>query len=342
MIVVLGAFDGFHRGHALLLERARDLAFSLGNGWGVVAFDPHPGLFLGTVNETLFTPGEWELSRLFLGVPHVARLRFDETLTRLSPRLFWNFLRESVEIDGVVVGEDFRFGFRREGDAALLESFCRENSLPFLSVDLLRHFGQKISSSSIRAHAAAGRCERAAEELGYPYFVWSEVVHGLARGRTLGVPTANLDAPRMREQRKLLPAEGVYAVAVLAEGRLRPGALSIGMNPTFEDVPDIRAEVFILDYEPDREGSLYGKKTLVFFLSRLRPQRRFENAALLVRQIEADIVAARSAFGRKIGVFDWRAGFLRALEWDSQGPAALGPPEGVLSDDGENFPAKPE
>jgi riboflavin kinase/FMN adenylyltransferase len=289
MIAVLGAFDGFHRGHALLLERAREMAPSR-DDFGVVTFNPHPGLFLGTLKATLFTPGELELIRLFLGVPRTVELKFDDALANLSPRFFWDFLRERVSVEGVVVGQDFRFAARRSGDADLLGRFCRESAIPFCSVDILKHLNVKISSSSVRAHVSAGRCGPAAEELGYPYFIRAKVVHGLMRGRSLGFPTANLDVPGT----KLLPADGVYSVAALARGRWRAGALSIGRNPTFQDVPETRVEVFLVDYE----GDLYEESLLVFFLSRLRPHKRFENTEQLVCQIKTDVEETKAVFRR--------------------------------------------
>jgi riboflavin kinase/FMN adenylyltransferase len=290
MIAVLGAFDGFHRGHALLLERAKEMSAPSRDGFGVVTFTPHPGLFLGTLKATLFTPGELEMIRLFLGVPRVVGLKFDNALAGLSPRLFWDFLRERVPVEGVVVGQDFRFAAGRSGDADLLERFCRESAIPFCAVDILKHLGVKISSSSIRARVSAGRCDSAAEELGYPYFILAGVVHGLTRGRSLGFPTANLDVPGT----KLLPGDGVYSAVVLTKGRWKAGALSIGKNPTFQDVPETRVEVFLVDHEED----LYEESLLVFFLSRLRSQKRFESAEQLVRQIEADVEETKAAFRR--------------------------------------------
>ena len=288
MIAVLGAFDGFHRGHALLFERAKRLARPLNLEWGAITFDPHPGLFMKTIDATLFTARERELIQVFLGIPRIVTLKFDEALAHFPPRLFWEFLQKKAVVDGVVVGQDFRFGYRRTGDAALLEQYCREINAPFLSVDILEHLGSKISSSAIREHVELGQCELAAKELGYPYFILAEVVHGLGRGKGLGFPTANLNV----SSRKLLPAEGVYAAAVPIKGQWKAGALSIGKNPTFEDVAGIRVEVFILDHE----GDLYEKNLPVFFLSRLRPQVGFKNVEQLVMQIDADIQRVRTIF----------------------------------------------
>ena len=288
MITVLGAFDGFHRGHALLFERAKALATPRGLEWGVVTFDPHPGVFLGSLDATLFTSRERELIQTFLDIPRVVTLEFDDDIAHSPPSLFWEFLSLNIDIDGVVVGRDFRFGYRRTGDVTLLGHYCREAGVDFLAVDLLEHFGAKISSSAVRELVASGQCDLAAKKLGYPYFVWAEVQHGLGRGRDLGYPTANLSVP----PRKLLPADGVYAVALLVKGQWKAGALSLGDNPTFGDVSDRRAEVFVLDYE----GDLYGESLPILFLFRLRPQVRFKDSEQLVLQIDADVKRAHDAF----------------------------------------------
>ena len=288
MIAVLGAFDGFHRGHASLFERAREQARLLNLEWGAVTFDPHPGLFIGTMKAALFTSREREAIRAFLGIPQVVSLKFDEELAHFSPPQFWEFLRGSVEVDGVVIGMDFRFGYRRTGDAALLEQYCREAGVNFLAVDILDYLGSKISSSAVREHVEAGECEPAAKKLGYPYFIWAEIIHGLGRGKSLGYPTANLKIP----PQKLIPPDGVYAVAALVKGQWKAGALSIGKNPTFGDVADVQVELFVLDYE----GDLYGSGLPVFFLSRLRPQICFDNAEQLVLQVDADVKRTRATF----------------------------------------------
>ena len=306
MIAVFGAFDGFHRGHMLLFERAKELALPQNQEWGAITFEPHPGLYTGSIKGTLFTLNERKLIQRFLKVPRIISLKFNEELAHLSPLLFWNFLRERIEVEGVLVGTDFRFGYRRTGDVTLLERFCREGNIPFLSMDLLEHLGTKISSSLIRAHVEAGDCGSAIKNLGYPYFIWARVAHGLERGRTLGFPTANLDVPHT----KLFPSAGVYAVAVFVDGQWKAGALSIGENPTFEDVLGLRAEVFILDYE----GNLYDKNLLVFFLYRLRSQVRFDNVEQLTLQIGADVERARSVFKHSFDSYPhWYTGFQAGL-----------------------------
>ncbi|MDR1741247.1 MAG: bifunctional riboflavin kinase/FMN adenylyltransferase [Synergistaceae bacterium] len=302
MIAVLGAFDGIHRGHAVLLRRAA----SLSDDWGIVTFDPHPGVFLGTMDAVLFTAQESRTIRAALGVPRTVLLRFDDAMARLSPSEFWAFLRSHAEIDGVVIGRDFRFGFGRTGDAALMEAFCRASALPCEVCDLVAgDEEEKISSTAIRGCVSAGRCEDAAALLGYPYFISAEVVHGDERGRSLGFPTANLNVrpgglrPGGHDA-KLLPAEGVYSAAAAVSSECTgctgwvAGALSVGRNPTFAGA-EVRAEAFLLDFS----GDLYGTTLTVFLLSRLRGQTRFDGPEALKRQIERDVGAARMDFAGK-------------------------------------------
>ena len=148
------------------------MARSLGTDWGVATFSPHPGLVLGTMRSTLFNSGEWELIRCVLGIPHLIVLPFDERLRNLSPRDFWAELERLTDVEGVVVGRDFRFGFEGRGSASLLEAFCREDGVAFFAEDLLEREGgggEKISSSAIRGQVERGDVLGAAADLGYPY-----------------------------------------------------------------------------------------------------------------------------------------------------------------------------
>lgn len=306
MILVLGAFDGFHRGHVRLLDRARSLACSRGTDWGAVTFFPHPGVVLGAMRATLFGARDRELIRRVLGVPRLIVLPFDERLRNLSPGDFWEELKRSADVEGVVVGRDFRFGRSGEGTPALLKRFCREDGLLFAVEELLERDGVKISSSAIRSRIRRGDVLGAADDLGYPWFLWTDVRHGDGRGRTMGFPTANLNLEGVRT----LPADGVYAAAVIARGQWRCGAFSMGRNPTFDDVRKRRAEVFLLDFE----GDLYGAELIVFFLERIRPTLRFSDAESLAQQITADVARCRAVYEERMSADPERFGsFLRCF-----------------------------
>ena len=302
IILTIGAFDGFHKGHARLLDRAKELAaedLTRQTEWGAVTFQPHPGVFMGALRGALFTPWERELIRRALGVPHLFALRFDQNLKKLSPQDFWEGLKDvfasnGFEIRGVVMGRDFRFGHDQAGTAETLEAICHEEGLAASIVDLLGRDGLRYSSTEVRSDLAEGKVRRAWDALDYPWFLWSRVGHGDRRGRKLGFPTANLALPK----NKLLPAPGVYAVVAalsLEDGSViwKPGALSLGDNPTFKKDNKIRAEVFLLDFE----GRLYGADLLVLLLDRLRPMRPFPDASALAEQIAQDVSQCREIYG---------------------------------------------
>lgn len=286
-IFAIGAFDGFHRGHARLLERARDLAALLDEDWGAVTFEPHPGVFLGKLDATLFTLRERELIRRVLRVPRLLVLNFDEEVRDLSPSDFWRRLRGTFPVGGVVVGRNFRFGRGQEGTAEALISLCRDDGLPAEAVELLTCGGLRLSSTEVRRAVMEGDAALAAKVLGFPWFFWGAVVHGDWRGHELGFPTANVDLSKALTR----PGEGVYAALVPIGGRWHCGALSVGGNPTFGDVRETRAEVFLLDFE----GDLYGRDLPVFLIRRLRPMTRFPDAQALAAQIARDVERCREA-----------------------------------------------
>lgn len=286
MIIALGAFDGFHRGHAFLFERARSAARDMNKDWGVVTFEPHPGIFIGTIKKTLFSRKELFLISKLLDVPNLITLEFTERLRSFSALEFWQNLNRIIKVDGVVVGKDFRFGLKQQGDFKTLETFCEDEGLFFEAVDLLKYNGKKISSTTIREHIERGNCPQAAYELGYPWFFYGNVISGNGRGKKLGFPTANLKVSNDR----ILPPNGVYSVILSIDGEWKCGALSIGRNPTFNDVKELRIEVYILDFQ----GDLYGKTLPVFFLEHIRQEVQFESADDLTAQLVRDVNRCRA------------------------------------------------
>ncbi len=285
MLITIGAFDGFHKGHAKLLELCRKN--SVNNEWGVVTFYPHPSEFMHNLNHPMFTLKERELIRKILGIPNIFVLNFDEELKNLSPEKFWKLLNEKINIDGLVIGSDFHFGKERSGDAKSLENFAMSQNInKILIVDLLNK--SDFSSSNIREKILAGDVKQAAEFLGYNWFVIGSVIHGNERGRTMKFPTANINL----NADKIIPSYGVYSTAVLINGKWYCGALSIGNNPTFHDVNETRAEVHILDFS----GDIYGDEILILFLDRLRGIKTFSDKESLIAQIEIDTEKCRKIY----------------------------------------------
>lgn len=280
MLITVGAFDGFHKGHRKLLNTCRENA--VGDDWGVVTFYPHPSVFMGRMTHTLFTLQERELIRLFLGIPGMFVFKFDDTLMNLSPQEFWDILTVKLNADGLVTGSDFRFGRKRSGNVQTLEGISRIYTLPMLG-------RPRYSSSNVRKNILSGQISQANEILGYPFFIMSRVIHGNERGRTMNFPTANLEI----HNGKVIPPYGVYACNVIADGRAYCGALSVGNNPTFGGISETRAEVHILDFS----GDIYDSEITVMILDRLRGLQTFGNANELAVQIRNDIERCRAVYG---------------------------------------------
>ena len=294
MIVLLGAFDGFHRGHRLLLEKGRELAEKSGDGqnWGVVTFSPHPGNIVhGTEIPVLFTEDERDLLARYMKIPHTLKIPFTRRLAELTPEEFLDFLQGLLPVSGIVVGGDFRFGSGRTGDTNFLRKYSAKKGWAFAEVQPFTLDGVKVGSRTIRNAVAHGDTETVRNLLGYPFFFSGEVIPGDRRGQKLGFPTANVLYP----SGKVIPRRGVYAASVFTEGQWFAGALNIGYNPTFLKDNRLRTETYILDFQAD----LYGKWIVVFLEEYLREEKKFPSAAQLIETMNDDIERTRTIFNAR-------------------------------------------
>jgi riboflavin kinase/FMN adenylyltransferase len=292
MIAAIGAFDGFHKGHRILLESARKLAEQTGIDWCTVTFERHPDSFLVSPDfKLLFVKRELVILEKFFSVPTSCRIEFTEEIARMSPDEFFGYISGEFGICGVVVGEGFRFGRNRMGTTEILKRECLKRGWVSEIVPVLRdEKGDIISSTSIRNAVASGNMSGVQEMLGYPIFYLNRVVHGNERGRKLGYPTANLEIP----PEKIPPRKGVYATLALYRGKWYAGAANIGLNPTFGDVGGLRFEVNLQNFA----GDLYGEEIAVFVLEYIREERHFENAEALKEQMRRDSAAVKETGGR--------------------------------------------
>ena len=299
MIAAIGAFDGFHKGHRELFSRAREMAAQRQDSWGVITFSPHPQSFLnGKTFMMLFTEKEKDFIASKLGIPELVRLPFTRALAELSPEEFIECLEERYFLQGVVIGEDFRFGKGRSGDARRMELLASQKGWEVAVVPPVVVGENKVSSSFIRTMVLAGDVVDAAELLGYPFFLSGRVVHGEGRGRELGIPTANLCMPL----EKVVPERGVYSGAVLSDSRLFSAAVNVGYNPTFEGQRALRVEAHLLDYE----GDIYNKEIEIFFFRRIRNEMRFPDVKELISRIKTDLAETRNDWDRWSGsLFEW-------------------------------------
>jgi riboflavin kinase/FMN adenylyltransferase len=289
-VVAIGVFDGVHRGHVKILERAVRLARERGLECVVVSFDPHPDVVLAKTFRARppLTPLPEKRTRLLaLGVDRLDVLPFTRELAALEAEEFVDrHLVATHHPEALVVGENFALGRARTGDPARLAEIGKTRGFAVESVALEWVDGAPVSSTRVRALLDEGRVTAAASLLGRRYGLTGVVVAGDGIGRTLGVPTANL---RLHEE-KLVPANGIYAVWARLPGETesRPAAMSIGVRPTFGG--QSRAlEVHVLDWE----GDLRGHDIDVELAHWLRPELRFDGPAELVAAMQEDLARTR-------------------------------------------------
>ncbi|OJU42084.1 MAG: riboflavin biosynthesis protein RibF [Microbacterium sp. 69-10] len=296
-VVAIGKFDGVHVGHRAIIERMRVDAAAVGAKTVAVTFDRNPLEILRPElcpENVVATDRKVQLlAELDLDATLV--LTFDRALASLAAEDFVrSILVDALHVVTVLVGRDFRFGRGGAGTPELLRELGPTYGFTVDVIDDVHPDGEqrRVSSTWIRELLAAGDVVEAAKALGRPVAVTGEVVHGLKRGRELGFPTANLseliDA--------LAPADGVYAgwLDDHDTGIRHPAAISVGTNPTFDDVDRRQVEAHVLD---ESGLDLYGHRVTVEFTDHLRGMVAFEGMDALIAQIAADVSEARTRLG---------------------------------------------
>lgn len=286
-VVTVGVFDGVHRGHQHIIRAARRAAEQTGARSVAVTFDRHPAEVVepGSRPPYLQSLERRVQSLLDQGLDLVVVLPFTLERSRQSPAEFVeDVLVTGVGVRRVVVGANFRFGHRAAGDVARLSELGDDHGFDVEAVSLLEHEGVRISSTAIRGRLQAGDVAWSTAALGRPHVVEGPVVRGEGRGRTIGVPTANIEV----DERLLVPAAGVYAGTAAVDRHTHDCVINVGVRPTFGG-RDRTVEAHLLDVTPD----LYGRHLAVGFVARLRDERRFDDVDALVQQIHRDIEVAR-------------------------------------------------
>jgi len=288
-VVAIGNFDGVHRGHAHIFQQARGLAASLDGESVVLTFDPHPAKVLAPAYAPpLITPLSRKLELIAAEGVDVAVVEpFDRAFAALTPDAFVKeVLADGLGARHVVVGYDFTFGAKRSGTVQLLADLGPRHGFGVTVVPPVSVEGIVCSSTKVREFVLEGRVDGAALVLGRAPEVEGEVVRGDGRGRTIGVPTANV-----RPATELMPKNGVYAGWALriSDKKRWTAAINVGTNPTFVEGQTTRVEAHLLDCDED----LYGQQLRVGFVARLRDEERFASKDALVAQIHKDIEATR-------------------------------------------------
>jgi riboflavin kinase/FMN adenylyltransferase len=293
-VATIGNFDGVHRGHLALLAESRRQASEASGPAVAVSFDPHPLKLLRPqqFKPVLTTTEDRAVLLQQAGADHVVLLRTTADLLQLTADDFFSeVVRKQLNATALVEGTNFGFGRNREGTIETLGHFCYHAGIPLTIVPPVTLGGQVISSSRVRRALEEGSVRLAADYLGRSYRLRGTVTTGQQRGRTIGFPTANLDRIET-----LIPRDGVYAVRVLSEGKIWPGAGNVGPNPTFgEDVRKV--EIHLIGFG----GDLLGKELVVDFLEHLRDTRTFSGVEELKAQLAIDIERAKQICSERCG-----------------------------------------
>ncbi|MDO9204944.1 bifunctional riboflavin kinase/FAD synthetase [Methylotenera sp.] len=285
--LAIGNFDGMHLGHQALLKKLTETAKTLNLTSAVMTFEPHPREFFAPESAPARLSSMREKLEHFAeaGVEVTYVCRFNRRLAKITPQDFMQtILRESLNAQAILVGEDFRFGAMRAGSILdFLEAKFNLISLPQVDLTGNDSTATRVSSTRVRTALAAGDLREAALLLNRPYSISGKVVHGAKRGRQLGFPTANV---HMRHERPALT--GVYAVKLDGLNSVA----NLGVRPTIAGVSKLMLEVHVLDFN----GNLYDKHVHVEFLHKIRDEMKFDGLDALKAQIKNDVAVARDFF----------------------------------------------
>ncbi len=292
-VIALGFFDGVHLGHGALLRRAVRRAAELDAVPAACTFDIHPEqVIFGREVPILSTPAERAdlMTRLY-GIQEVLVAHFDQEMMEMPWDSFIaDYLVQERQVCHVVVGHDYRFGYRGEGTPEKLKILCEKLKIGCDVVPKVTLDGVTVSSTYIRSLVAQGELERACRFLGHPHCLSGQVAHGKGLGRSLGFPTGNLPIP----PGVLIPGHGVYSSkVVLADGKTYLAATNIGVRPSLRDGDHVTVESFLLDFQ----GDLYGEKVRLELFSRLRRERAFDSLEELTAEVARNAEQVRAYFG---------------------------------------------
>ncbi|CCF26322.1 riboflavin biosynthesis protein RibF [Leuconostoc citreum] len=290
-VVAMGFFDGVHLGHQAVIKRAKAEADALGVPLAVLTYDPHPSVAFKALTEPLkYLTVVKQKAQLLetLGVSEMYKMQFTSQLAGLSPQVFVDEVLMQLNPVAVVAGFDHLYGSdKNQANMANLAIYAKAR-FDVIIVPEFDDLGLKIGSSKIRSALCVGDMQTVNRQLGRIYHTTGIVVHGEARGRELGFPTANVLTPEL----EWLPGIGIYAVKISIAGRWHIGMASIGRNVTFGDNRPITVEINILDFNQ----AIYGEDVTVAWHHHLRGEVKFNQVDDLITQLEKDKVATRTYF----------------------------------------------
>ena len=298
--LTIGNFDGVHRGHRALLEELSAAAARLKVETAVMTFEPHPREYFAQISgdesrapRRIANLRDKLQSLSDCGVDRVIVEHFNGSFAaQPAERFIKDILVDGLHVKWLIVGDDFRFGAKRLGDLAMLQSAGQRLGFEVVALPTVTHNNTRISSSAVRAALLAGDLDQTRELLGHPYAISGHVLHGRKLGRSIGFPTLNL---RIAHRRPALSGIFVVKVHGLADHAL-PAVASLGVRPTVEDNGRVLLEVHLFDFAAD----CYGKLIHVEFLKKLRDEEKYDDLQSLTQAIETDARNARAYFADKV------------------------------------------
>ncbi len=285
-VVTIGTFDGVHLGHRKVLRKLIDIAEEKGGESVLFTFYPHPRLIINPEekNLRLLTTLKEKITLLeYIGIDHIIVYPFTKEFSELPYNQFVKeVLVDRIEASHLVVGYDHKFGKNREGGFEYLTECARQYNFEISKLDALLVNEMNVSSTKIRNAIEAGDFTTANQYLGYEFALHGKVIEGKKLGRKIGFPTANVETSDVH---KIIPGYGVYAVRVAISNKIYNGMLNIGTRPTFNKNADNRSiEVNIFDFSKD----IYNEELTLFFIDKIRDEKKFNGAEELITQLNKD------------------------------------------------------
>lgn len=295
-VIALGNFDGVHKGHMELINKAVTRADDLNIKSSILLFNEHTDNLIKVGKKDIITTNQTKFEILEnLGVDIIYLINFTREFMAYTPKMFLkDFLADNLKIRGVVVGYDYTYGFKKSGDV----DFLLENKDLFDTIDVINQIsshGEKISSTLIRNLIEEGKIKEANELLSRPYKLIGEIIHAKGLGKKMGYPTANLKLI----DNFVIPRYGVYDTDIIINGERFKASTNIGTNPTVEH-DGIKIEAHILDFDRD----IYGEIVELELLDFARPELKFDSIEELFNQIAKDVLVTRNRWLYKLA-FIW-------------------------------------
>lgn len=282
-VVTIGNFDGVHMGHRKIIETLLQKSREHSGEPFVITFSNHPRTVIhpGSICRMITTVEEKQQALFDLGVRNIIMLEFTRAVADLTADQFYNgLLIGRLGVKEIVIGYDHAFGKNREGNIDYLRRLAAKTGILITQVALEAVDGDAVSSTLLRKELDLGDMEKVETLLGRKYTLSGTIIKGAGRGRVMGFPTANV---RPCSDVKIIPANGVYAVTVMVDGKMHGGMLNIGFNPTFGG-QSRSIEVNVFDFSDD----IYDKELTLFFHKKIRDEIKFDSMENLARQIELD------------------------------------------------------